>query len=1027
MGYYNVRMNRTSNNAEVNSLNRGLLALLLPLLLAAGLTPLRGQSIPGYTFSTGMDSTLWVELTDYQSFIPVGNPGEEPPTEVMPIGFDMWFGSSYHSEFYITGSLNIFLNGGFQQDYYGSSPFRFPTSWMIPASIVGYNYKQGIRNRYAHWKTVGSEGSRTLVIELHGVLSSLADTAANHHQLMQVQLSEADGSLLMLYRNEGPSAGADLGCCFEAGNVAAIRTGDHSFTTVPYDDPQQWPAASGNYRYYRFTPTLRPGCVVPSGTIVHTRTTSAQLQLSRCDANVSCTLSYAPADNPAASVVRNIANPSGALVTLDNLLPGTQYRYILSTDCPAGADFADTGTFMTFCAAEEGNKIRFYDLRDDNVRCHVGKLRVNGSDAIGLVDYGPQNGHSRHSILTVRERDPVISALYNMPEEHCGSVRLGSQMCYAEYESIEYDIDVDTGLYDLLILRYAIVEEMPNHSESEQPRFAFSVLDRNGNLLDNCYYANFAAGFGGAGWNSNAFGNIVWRDWTAAGVDLAPYHGQHIRVKLYNADCRPGGHYGYGYFTLESGSKRATADYCGDADTNIFRAPKGFSYRWYRADAPGVTLSTTDSLAVADSGIYCCRCSYGSAFGQNCGFTIQAVAGSRYPVAAFETEAVDACGTRIRFNNSSVIATDSAHTMLTNVPCETFLWRFDDGTTSTDFSPTHTFSPGDHSVELVAMLANGQCRDSVTHAFTIDPALEATLYDTLCGSSYRFGDTVVAASGHYTHRQQVEGGCDSITHLYLTLRQPPSLDIELQQTCNGDPYYFLDPRDLPDTLDYAWSWWPADAATPFLDADSMLRFVPEDLSEYYLTYRYRDLPACPVTDTLALEPVGFVHAFMELSSEQLSFDDMNLTAFDRSSHATGRQWYLDGSLQACSDAILHCAAAGGSDSLCITLVAFNPSCADTMTRCVSIDGHSIYFPNVFTPGAESNNRFAPIGNIAECELWIYDRRGDIVYHTADALANPWDGTHDGRRCQQGAYVYLCRYRHPGNGFLSHTGTVTMLR
>ena len=325
----------------------------------------------------------------------------------------------------------------------------------------------------------------------------------------------------------------------------------------------------------------------------------------------------------------------------------------------------------------------------------------------------------------------------------------------------------------------------------------------------------------------------------------------------------------------------------------------------------------------------------------------------------------------------------------------------------------------------------GGCTDSIVDSIfiTVNRAneQEIILFDTVCGTSYRFGDTLITQSGHYVQYDTIEENYVVATHLYLTVRQPPSLDIELQQTCNGDPYYFLDPRDLPDTLDYAWSWWPADAATPFLDADSMLRFVPEDLSEYYLTYRYRDLPACPVTDTLALEPVGFVHAFMELSSEQLSFDDMNLTAFDRSSHATGRQWYLDGSLQACSDAILHCAAAGGSDSLCITLVAFNPSCADTMTRCVSIDGHSIYFPNVFTPGAESNNRFAPIGNIAECELWIYDRRGDIVYHTADALANPWDGTHDGRRCQQGAYVYLCRYRNPGNGFLSHTGTVTLVR
>lgn len=995
------------------------------LLLLGTRDVLEAQNIPGYTFSTGMDSTLWVELTDYQTFNPVISVGVVPPTEVMPIGFDMWFGSSYHSEFYISGSLNIFLSGGYQQDYYDSNPYCLYTSWQIPASIVASNYGVGINNSYAHWQTLGSEGSRKLVIELYG--EPFLDTAARNHQLLQVQLSEADGSLLMIYRNEGPSRTSAPSCCFEAGIAVGIRTGDHSCSTAPIRDPQPWPAASGNYRYYRFTPTSLPGCTIPSATIVHNRSTSAQLQLGRCDTASSCTLSYAPADNPAATIVRNIAHPSGALVTLDSLLPGTLYRYILSTDCPAGADFADTGTFETICAAEKDNKIRFYDLHDGNVRCHVGNLR-DASDIVAVVDYGAQNGHSRHSVCTVRERDPNVSALYTIPDEHCISVRLGNQFCYADYESIEYGIDVDTGLYDLLILRYAIVEEQPNHSESEQPRFSFSVLDADGHLLDNCYYANFAAGFGGSGWHRMPIWNIVWRDWTAAGIDLAPFHGQHIRVKLYNADCLPGGHYGYGYFTLESGAKRATADYCGDVDTNIFRAPKGFGYRWYRADAPDVTLSTADSLAVTDSGIYCCRCSYGSAFGENCGFTIQAVAGPRYPVAAFETENADACGTRIRFINSSVIATDNAHTRLTDVPCETFLWRFDDGTTSTDFSPTHFFSAGEHSVELVAMLADGQCRDSVTHTFTIDPAMEVTIYDTLCGSSYRFGDTLLTASGHYTHRQQVEGGCDSVTHLYLTLRQPPTAEYSLQQTCSGEAYYFMDSRELADTLLYSWSWWPADAAPPFLDADSLLRFAPDTPTEYYLTYRYADEPQCPVIDTLALETVGFIHAVIELSSSQLTFDDMNVTAFDRSSNGGMRRWYINGALQSTTGPELPVAGAGMTDSVCITLVAGNVSCEDTATVCIPIVGSSIYFPNIFTPGRESNSRFQPIGfNIIECEMWIYDRRGDLVYHTDDILAHPWDGTHHGAPCQQGAYVYTCRYRHPDNGYLRHTGTVTLVR
>lgn len=51
-----------------------------------------------------------------------------------------------------------------------------------------------------------------------------------------------------------------------------------------------------------------------------------------------------------------------------------------------------------------------------------------------------------------------------------------------------------------------------------------------------------------------------------------------------------------------------------------------------------------------------------------------------------------------------------------------------------------------------------------------------------------------------------------------------------------------------------------------------------------------------------------------------------------------------------------------------------------------------------------------------------------MYHSTD-FGQHWDGTKNGTACQQGAYVYRCRYTTaliPG-GWQSATGSVTLVR
>jgi gliding motility-associated-like protein len=96
---------------------------------------------------------------------------------------------------------------------------------------------------------------------------------------------------------------------------------------------------------------------------------------------------------------------------------------------------------------------------------------------------------------------------------------------------------------------------------------------------------------------------------------------------------------------------------------------------------------------------------------------------------------------------------------------------------------------------------------------------------------------------------------------------------------------------------------------------------------------------------------------------------------------------------------------------------------------IPITKSEIFFPNIFTPNRQENNRFrAYYTNITDFEIWIYDRRGDLVYHSTD-INEGWDGTHEDRPCVQAAYVYTCTYKDtitPG-GVMKKTGTVVLVR
>lgn len=87
----------------------------------------------------------------------------------------------------------------------------------------------------------------------------------------------------------------------------------------------------------------------------------------------------------------------------------------------------------------------------------------------------------------------------------------------------------------------------------------------------------------------------------------------------------------------------------------------------------------------------------------------------------------------------------------------------------------------------------------------------------------------------------------------------------------------------------------------------------------------------------------------------------------------------------------------------------------------------LWFPNVFTPDAESNNRFVIQTSlpVEEFEMTIYTRTGLLVWHSDD-INQMWDGTRKGEPMPQDAYVYHWRLKS-NNRVRSGLGTLTLLR
>lgn len=306
-----------------------------------------------------------------------------------------------------------------------------------------------------------------------------------------------------------------------------------------------------------------------------------------------------------------------------------------------------------------------------------------------------------------------------VPPTEKASMKLGNDNANSEAESIIYDYYVDTTDKDMLVLKYAVVLEDPNHTRLNQPRFTLEILDSNNNLIDStCCYADFYAA-GDLGWNTVEGTNVIWKDWTTVGIDIAPYNGQNIKIKLSTYDCAEGGHFGYAYFTVGCDNKRIyLLNRCDGVDSIWLQAPLGFEYQWTKL-GDNTILSTDFEVKVpVDTNTYQCLASFVGK--PECNFTITTVSVNVESKAIFNVS-IDTCQSTATFINSSFLKMDTTYGSLTKQFVDSIYWVFEDGSIHYGDTITRHFDTnGYYRVTLYCLLSESQCVDSMVSDIHVD-------------------------------------------------------------------------------------------------------------------------------------------------------------------------------------------------------------------------------------------------------------------------------------------------------------------
>lgn len=216
-----------------------------------------------------------------------------------------------------------------------------------------------------------------------------------------------------------------------------------------------------------------------------------------------------------------------------------------------------------------------------------------------VMSVGIVPGH--HTLITQQGTDPRTGGqLPLLPDGESAVVRLGCELAGGETESLFYTFTVDPE-NPILLLKYAVVLENPDHDIPMQPRFLIRMLNTDGELLNDCMEYDVVASSDVPGFQPCE--NVMWRPWTTNGFDLSLYAGQTVKLQLSTYDCGYYVHFGYAYFTATCISNKLSFSGCDGTQITV-SAPQGFeNYAWNNGSTATSTTYTVQGTTEASCAV----------------------------------------------------------------------------------------------------------------------------------------------------------------------------------------------------------------------------------------------------------------------------------------------------------------------------------------------------------------------------------------------------------------------------------------
>jgi PKD repeat protein len=345
--------------------------------------------------------------------------------------------------------------------------------------------------------------------------------------------------------------------------------------------------------------------------------------------------------------------------------------------------------------------------------------------------------------------------------------------------------------------------------------------------------------------------------------------------------------------------------------------------------------------------------------------------------AAPVTQVYNPAGNQVSFGN------------ITNAGTWIWSWNFDDGTSSTDRDPVHTFTNvGSYKVTL--HVNNSVCSDSIKHTVSVTPIPPVAGFDS------------------------VASGC---TPLYITLNNT-SLN-----------------TDTPGTT-YYWSFGDGSIST---SKNPTYTYLDPGIYRIELTVTG---PGGTSTYSRIVEAYSSPIASLKVAPTFVFVNDEPVRFFNLSQGAASFIWdFGDGDTSRLKEPLHKYMEEGIYD---ITLWAYSSNgCVDqyvlspgvTVEPAGELRFGTVFRPNLTGPvdldhlptGTEVDMFFYPPirEKVLEYKLQVFNRWGVLIFESRD-INKPWNGYYQNKLCPQGVYVWYVEGKYANGSLFKKAGDITIL-